>query len=122
MRAVKERKKIMIIKNSSSNFLGIPNSELVVKNYGTIKEVKRNETLIEIPPALFTFLVNFIKKANKQSYVSFKDKDWNYEKNTLQRYAKKINDICKEINVKSIIKARRGYGYYLDVESFLLIE
>jgi len=112
----------MIIKNSSSNFLGIPNSELIVKNYGTIKEVKRNETLIEIPPALFTFLVNFIKKADKQSYVSFKDKDWNYKKNTLQRYAKKINDICKEINVKSIIKARRGYGYYLDVESFLLIE
>ena len=112
----------MIIKNSCSNFLGIPNAELVIKNYGDIQEVKRNNTLILLPPALFTFLINFVKKANNHSYVNFKDEDWNYERNTLQRYAKKINDICKETNVRELIKARRGYGYYLDVESFLLIE
>lgn len=112
----------MIIKNSCSNFLGIPNAELVIKNYGNIQEVKRNNALVLLSPTLFSFLINFVKKADNHSYVSFKDEDWNYEKNTLQRYAKRINDICRQTNIKEFIKARRGYGYYLDVESFLLIE
>ena len=112
----------MIIKKQDLNYLGLPNSELTIKNYDNIKEVKLGNIEIKLQLSLFSFLVSFIKKAKKTTYVSFKDEDWIYGEKTLQRYAKKINDECKKLGIKDIIKARRCYGYYLNTKSFLLIE
>lgn len=112
----------MIIKKQDLNYLGLPNSELTIKNYDNIKEVKLGNIEIKLQLHLFYFLVNFIKKAEKATYVSFKDEDWNYGEKTLQRYSKKINDECKNLGIKNLINARRCYGYYLNTKSFLLIE